>query len=51
MYEEALDDPRIQRLLELLKSDHFKQRVATLGGYGFSRTGEIVYIKKDEADT
>lgn len=47
-YEDALDDPRVIKLLSLIRSDEFKTRVAPLGGYGFSRTGEVVLLGPDE---
>lgn len=39
-----LDLPLTQHFLELLCSDEFHQRLAELGGYGWDRCGEIVYI-------
>ena len=39
-----LDLPLTQHFLELLRSDEFHQRLAELGGYGWDRCGEIVYI-------
>jgi putative molybdopterin biosynthesis protein len=37
--EEFFLDEKIQALLEALRSDRFKQRVAELGGYGVENTG------------
>ena len=39
-----LEDERIIRFIEILKSDEFKKRVERLGGYGFERTGEIIEV-------
>lgn len=41
-----MDDKRIIEFIQTLKSDEFKQRVEALGGYSFSRTGEIIEITK-----
>lgn len=35
------DTPRVQRLLEILKSDAFADRLKQLGGYKLSRPGEL----------
>ena len=42
--ESMMADPRIQTLIEILKSKDFKEKVAALGGYGFERTGEIIHL-------
>ncbi|MBR2784273.1 MAG: molybdopterin biosynthesis protein [Firmicutes bacterium] len=39
-----LELPLAQHFLELLRSEEFHQRLAELGGYGWGRCGEIVYI-------
>jgi putative molybdopterin biosynthesis protein len=39
---EYLEDEKIQRLLEVIRSTHFKNRVLALGGYGVDKTGEEV---------
>lgn len=39
---EYLGDEKIQRLLEVIKTTHFKNRVLALGGYGVDKTGEEV---------
>ncbi len=39
---EHMEDEKIQRLLEVLTTDRFRQRVLALGGYGVERTGEEV---------
>jgi putative molybdopterin biosynthesis protein len=38
--EEFVDDDKILRLLEVMRSEKFKQRVRALGGYNTDRTGE-----------
>ncbi len=40
--EKYLKEPRIQALLEIIRSTSFKNKVQALGGYDTSRTGEIV---------
>ncbi len=40
--EEFLADDKICRLLDVLRSPAFKEKVANLGGYGVERTGEEV---------
>jgi putative molybdopterin biosynthesis protein len=37
--EEFMDDHKILKLLDLLKSDEFKERVLELGGYGVDKSG------------
>ncbi len=39
--EAFFEHPGVQRLLEVVASDAFRDRVAALGGYGTSRTGEV----------
>ena len=39
-----LELPMAQAFLELLRSDEFHSRLVELGGYGWDRCGEIVYI-------
>ena len=39
---EFFDDAGIQVLLETIRSDRFKQRVQSLGGYGTEMTGQIL---------
>ncbi|MEL5897854.1 molybdopterin biosynthesis protein [Clostridium sporogenes] len=36
------EDERIQRFISVIKSQEFKNRVTSLGGYGFENTGEII---------
>ena len=45
LYKESIDNPEIQDFISLLKSDQFKERVDSLGGYTTTDTGEIRYIK------
>ncbi|MFA5576106.1 MAG: molybdopterin biosynthesis protein [Tissierellaceae bacterium] len=42
---EALEDEKIQRFIEVLRSEDFRKRVEALGGYRFENTGEIVVIQ------
>lgn len=37
---ETLKEPRIQSVLEVIRSDEFKQSLAAMGGYDMSVTGE-----------
>lgn len=39
-----IEDERIIKFIEVLKSDEFRKRVEALGGYGFERTGEVIEI-------
>ena len=36
-------DPRILALFDVIRSDEFKESVRNMGGYGTSRTGEILW--------
>jgi putative molybdopterin biosynthesis protein len=40
--EEFLEDEKIDALLEVIRSDEFKERVEELGGYGTERSGEEI---------
>ncbi len=40
--EEFMEDEKIVRTLEVIRSDSFKRKVLALGGYGVERTGEFV---------
>jgi molybdenum cofactor synthesis domain-containing protein len=40
--EEFLQDEKIRALLEVIKSDSFKNKVLALGGYGVDRSGEEI---------
>jgi putative molybdopterin biosynthesis protein len=40
--EEFLNDDKILRLLEVIRSTRFKEKVADMGGYGVERTGEEI---------
>ncbi len=40
---EHFDEPKIQALLAVIRSDEFKAAVAGLGGYGLEGSGEIVW--------
>lgn len=42
---ELMEDTRIKEFIELLKSKEFRNRLESLGGYGFERTGEIIIIE------
>ena len=37
------DTPKIQSLMETIRSSAFQARVSELGGYGVERTGEVIY--------
>lgn len=37
------NDPRIRNLLEVIKSQDFKQAATALGGYGLTHTGELIW--------
>ena len=39
-----LEDERVKEFIKILKSDEFKERVNSLGGYGFENTGEVIII-------
>lgn len=41
--ERFWQDERIVRLLNVIRSDGFKQSVFNLGGYGVQRTGEVIW--------
>lgn len=40
-----LEDPRIIEFIEVLKSEEFRKRVESLGGYGFDNIGKIIVIE------
>ena len=42
--EESYNTKAVQDFIELIKSKEFQTRVSELGGYGFTRTGEIIRI-------
>ncbi|MBZ2174738.1 molybdopterin biosynthesis protein [Schnuerera sp. xch1] len=42
---ELLEDERVRKFIQVLKSDEFKERVEALGGYGFENIGEIIVIE------
>ena len=42
---ESMEDVRIKKFIEVLKSDRFKEIVGTLGGYKFINTGETIIIE------
>ncbi|MEW5705377.1 MAG: molybdopterin biosynthesis protein [Actinomycetota bacterium] len=41
---EHFDDEKIQLMLEIIRSDEFKQRVFAMGGYEIDETGRIVRV-------
>lgn len=41
--ERYMQDARIQALLEVIRSEEFKENVRAMGGYGTDRTGEILW--------
>lgn len=40
-----LEDDRVKKFIEILMSDEFKERVESLGGYGFESTGQIIVVE------
>ncbi len=42
---ESLEDDKIKKFIDLIKSDDFKEILESLGGYGFRNTGEIIVIE------
>jgi len=42
---DLLEDDKVKRFIEILKSDEFRKRVDALGGYGFENTGEIAIVE------
>lgn len=42
--ENSLDDEKVKKFIQVLKSIEFKNEVDQLGGYGFDNIGEIIYI-------
>lgn len=42
--QDLLEDEKIIEFIDILKSKEFKERVNSLGGYGFENTGEIVLV-------
>ncbi len=40
--EEFMQDEKIARMLDVIRSDSFKKKVLALGGYGVEQTGEFV---------
>lgn len=42
---ESLEDNRIKKFIEVLKSDRFNEIVESLGGYGFENTGDTIIIE------
>lgn len=45
LYADMLEDERIQKFIEVLRSDEFKEQVEKIGGYGIDRLGEIEVVK------
>ncbi|MBR5701762.1 MAG: molybdopterin biosynthesis protein, partial [Oscillospiraceae bacterium] len=46
--DHAWDTPQVQRLLAVLKSDEFRDKLADMGGYTLDRPGEIIPYLEDE---
>ena len=42
--QDLLEDERIKEFIEILKSDEFKEKVNSLGGYGFENTGKVILV-------
>lgn len=45
IYYEALEDDRIKKFIQVIKSEEFKKILQTLGGYGFKNTGEVLIVE------
>jgi putative molybdopterin biosynthesis protein len=41
---DLLEDDRIKKFIDVIKSDKFRDILQSLGGYGFKNTGEIIII-------
>ena len=41
---DSLQLPEVQVFIQVLKSDDFHNKLAKMGGYGWERSGEVVYI-------
>lgn len=46
VYEELLNDERIEKFIDIIKSDDFKSELESMGGYKFERTGEIIRVNE-----
>lgn len=42
---ESLEDERIKKFIDIIKSKEFKSILQSLGGYGFNNTGEILVVE------
>lgn len=42
---DLLEDERIKRFIEIIKSESFKNILRSLGGYGFRNTGDIITVE------
>jgi putative molybdopterin biosynthesis protein len=42
---DLLEDERIKRFIEIIKSESFKDILRSLGGYGFRNTGDIITVE------
>ena len=47
--DHAFDSPLVQRMLDILRSDAFRERLMQLGGYTLDRPGELIPYLSDEA--
>lgn len=45
--DQAYDTPLVQRMLDVLKSDAFREKLAHMGGYTLDRPGEIIPYRED----
>lgn len=41
---DSLQLPEVQAFIQVLKSDDFHNKLAKMGGYGWERSGEVVYV-------
>lgn len=44
IHREDLELPAIQAFISLLKSDGFHKKLEEMGGYGYSRSGEVLFV-------
>ena len=47
--EKFWNDRKMKTLLEVISSDEFKESVGALGGYGFEKTGEVLWVWDGES--
>jgi putative molybdopterin biosynthesis protein len=47
--DHAFDSPLVRRMLDVLQSDAFREKLEQMGGYTLDRPGEIIPYLDDEA--